>query len=155
MSYFCIWRVSYFRFRIMQKKRTLQEKIQVRINKSPRLAFIPSDFFDLSDRDQVGRVLRTLVRNKKLVRLGQGIYAKTKPGILGDKPVLAAGFTTVAKDALAKLKVNTYPSRAEQAYNSGESTQIPTGLMIGVNNRISRKLTYNGRSIKYERVVQR
>lgn len=138
----------------MLKKRTLEEKIVVRINKSKTNAFIPSDFFDLSDRDQVGRVLRKLVKNSFLIKLGQGVFAKTKKSPISDKCILAASFSTIVKEALAKLKIKTYPSQAEKDYNMGVSTQVPTGLMIAVDSRISRVLTYNGRSIKYERVVQ-
>lgn len=138
----------------MFKKRTLEEKIVIRINKSNKNAFIPSDFFDLSDRDQVGRVLRKLVQKEFLIKLGQGVFAKTKTSPITKKRILATSFSFVAKEALAKLNVKTFPSQAEQDYNSGKSTQIPTGLMIAVNSRISRTLTYNGRSIKYERITQ-
>lgn len=138
----------------MLKKRTLEEKIVVRINKSKTNAFIPSDFFDLSDRDQVGRVLRKLVKNEFLIKLGQGVYAKTKLSPIANKRILATSFSSIVKEALTKLKVKTFPSTTEQDYNSGKSTQIPTGLMIAVQSRISRTLTYNGRSIKYERVTE-
>lgn len=138
----------------MFKKRTLEEKIIVRINKSKTNAFIPSDFFDLSDRDQVGRVLRKLVKDTFLIKLGQGVYAKTKLSPVANKRILATSFSNIVKEALEKLKVKTFPSTAEQEYNSGKSTQIPTGLMIAVKSRISRTLTYNGRSIKYERITE-
>jgi hypothetical protein len=138
----------------MFKKRTLEEKIVVRINKSKTNAFIPSDFFDLSDRDQTGRVLRKLVNTGFLIKLGQGVFAKTKESPVAKKRILAASFPEIVKEALEKLKVKTFPSQAERDYNSGQSTQIPTGLTIAVNSRISRTFTYNGRSIKYERIVQ-
>lgn len=137
----------------MLKKRTLEEKIIVRINKSKTNAFIPSDFFDLSDRDQVGRVLRKLVQNGFLIKLGQGVFAKTKQSPFTEKRILAASFSDVVKEALIKLNVKIQPSQAEKDYNSGSSTQIPTGLMIAVKSRISRTLTYNGRTIRYERAL--
>ena len=154
MSYICIKRCRIFAKAKMFKKRTLEEKIVVRINKSKTNAFILSDFFDLSDRDQIGRVLRKLVKSGFLIRLGQGVYAKTKLSGIQNKRILAASFSSIVKEALAKLKVKTFSSTAEQDYNSGKSTQIPTGLMIAVKGRISRTLSYNGKSIKYERVTQ-
>ena len=60
--------------RLMLKNRTLEEKIITRINKSKSNAFILSDFRDLSDKNQVSRVLRKLVKNEFLFKLGQGIY---------------------------------------------------------------------------------
>ena len=129
---------------------TLEAKMRYRINKSKVSAFILSDFYDLSDRDQVGRVLRKMVKEQFLIKIGQGIFAKTKESKLTGKRVLETDFITTAKQALRKLKVKIFPSKAEQDYNSGKSTQVPTGLRIGVNKRISRTISYNGREISYE-----
>lgn len=137
----------------MLKKRTLKEKIIVRLNKSNKSAFILPEFFDLSDRDQVGRVLRYLVKEGVLIKIGQGVFAKAVRSPISQKIILADSFQEVAKEALAKLKVKTFPTSAEKEYNSGLSTQVPTGLMIGVKGRISRVLSYNGRRIKYERIA--
>lgn len=134
------------------KTRTLEEKMRTRIKKSTKVAFILSDFFDLSDRDQVGRVLRKLTQEAVVFKLGQGVYGKSKMSELFGRPVLAKSFPEVAKEALNKLNIKTFPSRAEVAYNAQESTQVPTGLVIGVNKRVSRTLSYNGKSIKYEHV---
>ena len=41
---------------------TLEAKMRYRINKSKISAIISSDFYDLSDRDQVGRILRKFVK---------------------------------------------------------------------------------------------
>ena len=129
---------------------TLEAKIRYRINKSKISAFVSSDFYDLSDRDQVGRVLRKMVKEKFLIKLGQGIFAKTKESKLTGKRILETDFITIAKQALKKLKIKIFPSQAAQDYNSGKSTQIPTGLRIAVNKRVARTISYNGRSISYE-----
>lgn len=134
----------------MLKNRTLEEKIITRINKSKSNAFILSDFRDLSDKNQISRVLRKLVKREFLVKLGQGIYAKTKLSPVGNKRILGTSFPDIAKEALEKLKIKTFPSQAEFDYNSGKSTQVPTGLRIAVNKRVFRKISYNGRQISYE-----
>ena len=41
--------------------KTLKSKVKYRINRSKAAVFMPKDFFDLSERDQVGRALRELV----------------------------------------------------------------------------------------------
>lgn len=41
--------------------KALKSKIKYEIDRSKAAVFTPGDFFDLSDRDQVGRVLRQLV----------------------------------------------------------------------------------------------
>lgn len=94
-----------------------------------------------------------MVKERLLIKLGRGIFAKTNPSLLGNKTILAKDFPSVAREALDKLKIRTYPTKAELDYNSGISTQIPTGLMVAVNKRVARTISYNGRSIKYERAI--
>lgn len=132
---------------------TLEAKMRYRINKSKISAIISSDFYDLSDRDQVGRILRKFVKEEFLIKLGQGIFAKTKESRLTGKRVLEADFVTIAKQALKKLKIKIFSSQAEIDYNSGKSTQIPTGLRIAVNKRVSRTISYKGRTISYEKAT--
>ena len=130
--------------------KTLKSRIQYRIKKSKDNVFILSDFFDLSDRDQVTRALRQLINQKQLAKIGRGLYAKMRPSPLSDKAILVKPLPELAKEALNKLNVKTFPSRAEQRYNSGLSTQVPTGRTIGIKSRISRKIAYEGQTIKFE-----
>lgn len=88
----------------MLKNRTLEEKIITRINKSKSNAFILSDFRDLSDKNQVSRVLRKLVNNEFLFKLGQGIYTKTKVSPIGNKRILIASFSEIVKRSAGKIK---------------------------------------------------
>lgn len=111
-----------------------------------------ADFLDLSDRDQVGRVLRKLVAENTLLKIGMGIFAKCRRSSFTNKIILEKDLGSVAREALNKLKIKTLPSSAELNYNDNISTQVPTGLMIGVTKRVSRSISYNGKSIKYERI---
>jgi hypothetical protein len=43
-----------------------------------------------------------------------------------------------------------YPSTADKDYNSGKSTQVPTGLSIGVKSRVRRTIGYGGYHIHYD-----
>lgn len=133
-------------------RKTLEYKIRLRIKKSKAVAFVLADFLDLSDRDQVGRVLRKLVAENTLLKIGMGIFAKCRRSSFTNKIILEKDLGSVAREALNKLKIKTLPSSAELNYNDNISTQVPTGLMIGVTKRVSRTISYNGKSIKYERV---
>lgn len=133
-------------------RKTLEYKIRLRIKKSKATAFVLADFLDLSDRDQVGRVLRKLINESVITKIGVGIFAKCRKSSFTDKFILEKNLGYVAREALEKLKIKTYPTSAELDYNTGVSTQIPTGLMIGVNKRVTRSISYNGKSVKYERV---
>ncbi len=44
------------------------------------------------------------------------------------------------------------PTIEAEAYNAGESTQVPTGRVIAVKARVSRKMASDGKSIKYRYV---
>ncbi|HBM17297.1 MAG TPA: hypothetical protein DD381_13295 [Lentisphaeria bacterium] len=133
---------------------SLENKIRYRINRSKYSSFILSDFSDLSDRDQVLRVLRKLISENKLIRLGQGVYARAKISTITNKPIPEKNLRALAITALKKSGIRIFPTRMENEYNEGRSTQVPTGLVIGVNKRVSRKIGFNERYIKYEKVSQ-
>ena len=60
----------------------------------------------------------------------------------------------LAKELLRKLGVQVVPSSAERDYNSGKSTQVPTGRVIGVKGRVVRRIGYNGRYVSFEKVAR-
>lgn len=57
---------------------TLKSKIDAKIGRSNRLVFVRSDFSTLGGYDQVGRALRSLVAEGKLITVGYGLYAKAR-----------------------------------------------------------------------------
>ena len=136
----------------MKNRLTLEKKILKRIARKPGNVLLRDDFSDLGGYDQVGRVLRLLVGQGKLIKIGYGLYAKTKVSPLTQQSVPTATLPRLGKEALDRLKVQTLPTKAEQAYREGRSTQVPTGRMIGVKGRISRKIGYKGAYITYEHV---
>lgn len=136
----------------MPIKNTLEGKMQYRIKRSKSSVFIPSDFFDLSDRDQVGRVFRKLVAKGLLIKIGQGIYARTKISKINQKPIPEKDIRSLAIEALEKYGVKVVESTYDKAYNNGNTTQVPTGRVIGVRQRVSREIGFNGKYIKFEKI---
>jgi len=136
----------------MAIKQTLNSRISYRIKRSAIPVFVPDDFKDLSDDDQIGRVLRTMTRSGVLIKLGQGVYTRPKISKLTGKLTLEKSLRDLAILALIKLKVEVVPTKFEQDYIGGQSTQIPTGRVIGIKGRVKRKISYNGKSIQYEQV---
>jgi hypothetical protein len=63
------------------KPETLEAKLLNRIERKRRDVFLRADFEDLGGYDQVGRVLRKIVREGRLVRVGQGLYARARPSL--------------------------------------------------------------------------
>ena len=124
---------------------SLKSKVKYRIGRSRSAVFVPGDFNDLSDRDQVGRALRELVAEEVLVKFGRGLYAKAKRSSLTNKVIPVKPLPELAKEALTqKLHVEVVPENAQGRYNSKRSTQVPTGRVIAVKGRVSRKMAYDG-----------
>ena len=135
----------------MKKRRNLEDKIELRISLKKYDVFLREDFADLGGYDQIGRAIRNLVRKKVLVKIGYGLYAKTKISPLDGETVPTKSLPELAKEALQRLDVAYFPSSLESAYNAGRTTQVPTGRLIAVSGRISRKIGYNGANVYYER----
>ena len=73
----------------MRQQRTLRERIEERIARKRRDdVFLPREFRDLGGEDQVLRALRGLVREKRLVRLGYGVYGRAVVSRLSGEPLL-------------------------------------------------------------------
>jgi Family of unknown function (DUF6088) len=130
---------------------SLRSKVTYRIRRSKAAVFIPRDFFDLSDSNQVSRVLRQLVKDETLIKFGRGLYAKAKRSSLTGKLIPVKPLPELAREALSeKLKIKVIPAKDLEQYNSGRTNQVPTGRLIAVKGRISRKMSYDGKSIKYQ-----
>jgi hypothetical protein len=138
----------------MKYNKTLEGKIFARIARKQSPILLREDFEDLGGYDQVGRALLTLTKKGKLVKIGYGLYAKAKVSSLTGNTVPVEPLPALARKALGRLGVTALPSQAEIDYQKGRSTQVPTGRLIGVNKRISRKIGYNNMAVNYERRPQ-
>jgi hypothetical protein len=150
MSYFC----KAIGQHKMQKNRSLEDQIALRISRKKSTIVLREDFADLGGYDQVGRALRSLAAKGKIVRIGYGIYARTTTSLLSGQPIPEKPLPNLAKEALQRLRVETAPSSWEKDYNAGVTTQVPTGRMIAVKGRITRKIGYNGIYISFERITK-
>lgn len=134
----------------MSKRKSLEAKVRYRLGQKKAQVFVREDFDDLGGYDQVGRALRKIVSKGDIVKIGYGLYAKTKVSSITGKRVLVETLPRIAKEALTRLKVKVAPSKMEIAYNQGKSTQVPTGRVIAVKGRISRKIGYGGAYVSFE-----
>lgn len=133
-----------------KRLKTLEDRIAYRIARSKLNVFVREDFEDLAGYDQVGRALRQLAREEAIIKIGYGLYAKAKTSSLTGALVPLLPLPVLAKEAIERLGLKTYPSRLEQEYNAGRTTQVPTGRLIAVKGRISRRIGYNGAYVSYE-----
>jgi hypothetical protein len=138
----------------MRRKPTLRESVETRIAERRDDVFLPREFRDLGGEDQVLRVLRGLVRDGQLVRLGYGVYGRAETSRLSGEPILAArgGFIGAARQALDKLGVPWEPTEAQAAYNAGRTTQVPVNPAVRLkNSRFVRRLKYQDTELRLER----
>ncbi len=127
----------------MGRQLTLRQKIEERIKNHVDDVFLPREFSDLSDEDQVLRALRNLVREGSLVKLGYGVYGRAVQSQLTGQAILYSqnGFAGAVRQALTKLDVKWEPTAAELDYNAGKSTQVPVNPVLRVKGRFSRQLS--------------
>lgn len=134
----------------MKYSKTLEGKIALRIARKQSSVLLREDFGDLGGYDQVGRALLILTKKGKLIKIGYGLYVKAKLSSLTGNIVPMEPLPALAQRALDRLGAAPGPSRAAIDYQKGRSTQVPTGRLISVSKRISRKIGYNNMSINYE-----
>ena len=121
-------------------------------NRKSADVFLRADFDGFGSAAQVGRALNELTARGALVKLGVGVYARAKPSVLSGKPIPARPLEVLAPQALRRLGVALGETRLAAAYNSGQSTQIPAGVVLNTGKRrITRKLGFNGKLVHYER----
>ncbi len=129
---------------------TLETRISDRIARMRCDVFLRADFATLGGYDQIGRALRNLVARGHLLKIGWGLYVRARPSVLDGSPTPVKGLRTLA-EALHRLGIRTGPTRLEQAYNAGRTTQVPSGRRIAVNKRVRRKIGYRGVLLSFER----
>lgn len=134
----------------MRKEGTLEKKVRARIARKKSDVILRTDLEDLGGYDQVGRALRVLVSKGEIIKIGYGLYAKTVVSVVNGKRIPKKPLPGLAKEALQRLGVETTISSLEKDYNDGVTTQVPTGRVIAVKGRFSRKIGYNGVAVTYE-----
>jgi hypothetical protein len=136
--------------RARSQPESLEERLDKRIARKRSDVFLRADLDDLGGYDQVGRALRSLVRKGRLMKIGQGLYTRTRKSPFTDKPVPPKGLETL-REALKRVGVEPLPTRLQQAYNAGKTTQVPTGRVVAVRGRVRRQIGYDGVYLKFER----
>jgi hypothetical protein len=130
---------------------TIADSIERRVARSKRNVFLRADFAKLGSYDAVGRALRQLVGRGRFVQIGYGLYAKAERSPFTGKAAPLIGIKRLATEALKRLGKSASGSTLDIAYNSGRSTQVPTGRMLSVKDRVRRRIGYDGKYVILER----
>jgi hypothetical protein len=121
--------------------------IERRVRRSKRNVFLRSDFEEFGSYDAVGRALRQHAQAGCLLQIGYGLYAKAETSSFTGKPAPIVGIRRLATEALERLGKSVDLSAFDTAYNSGRSTQVPTGRTVTVKARVRRRIGYDGKHV--------
>jgi hypothetical protein len=130
---------------------SIADQIERKIVRSKRNVFLRADFAKLGSYDAVGRALRQMTDRGRLVQIGYGLYAKAERSPFTGKPAPVVGIRRLATEALGRLGKSVAGSTLDSAYNTGRSTQVPTGRTLAVKDRVRRRIGYDGNYVILER----
>ncbi|ULH06459.1 DUF6088 family protein [Alcaligenes faecalis] len=134
----------------------LEDRLLRSVKKRSGNVILRADVASLGSPTQLTQALNALQSKGVLVRIGKGVYAKTKRSAVTGNKVPAGSLESLSKEVMGKLGVKTYPSQSSTSYNSGKTTQVPGKLVINTGaRRIQRKITVGGRGLVYENDYQR
>lgn len=111
------------------------------------------DFNDLGSYRQISRILEKLIREKKLIKIGAGLYAKAYLSKYADIPLVKNGIDSTFREALTRLGIAYEPGSAEQDYNSGKSTQVPVSNIVKLKSRCRRRIGYKNSELIFEKKI--
>jgi hypothetical protein len=153
VSYFCLKKCRIF-VKIEETGelimgRSLRKIIEVKIRRSRKNVFLRKDFEDLGGYDQVGRALRELIKEKRIVKIGYGLYAKARINSISGEPMpaIVGGFRNLVREALDRLGINWLPTDMEKEYDKG-GLQIPSGQALIIRDRFNRKISSGSLELK-------
>ena len=137
-------------------KRPEQRLLVKALNRLKRIRgtiVLRQDFEGLGSYRQISRILSRLLEKKKLVRIGAGVYAKAYISKYTGIPLIKNGVDFALREALNRLGVVFEPGSAEQAYNSGKTTQIPAANIVKLKSRCRRHLGYGHSTLIFEKNI--
>jgi hypothetical protein len=131
-----------FKFKVLERLQLLEGNVVLREN-----------IADMGSPRQVSRCFKDLVEMGVLVKIGSGVYTRSYISSRTNKPVINGGFGSACKEALTKLGVRWAPGSAEQAYNAGQSSQVPVRTIVQLKSRFRGNLYYGNRKLVVEKGI--
>ncbi len=129
----------------------LEERLLRSVKQRTGNVILRAEIAHLGSASQVTEALKALQAKGVLVRIGTGVYAKTRKSSVTGAIIPAGSLETLATETLRKLGVTVRSSKAADAYNTGKTTQLPGAFVANTGGRrIRRKIAVGGRSIVYE-----
>jgi predicted transcriptional regulator of viral defense system len=129
----------------------LEDRLLRSVKKRAGNIVLRSEIAALGSPSQVSVALKGLQQRGVLVRIGTGVYAKTRISSVTGAVIPAGSLETLAQEALERLGVPVSPGATAVEYNAGRSTQLPGKLVVNTGRRrIRRNIAVGGRHLLYE-----
>ena len=116
-------------------------------------AVLRKDFDGLGSYRQISRAINKLIEEKKLVKIGAGIYAKAYLSKYSDTPLIKNGADSTLRAALKRLSIAFEPGSAEKEYNEGKTTQVPVRNIVRLKSRCRRRIGYKNSELIFEKSI--
>lgn len=129
---------------------SIEYKALLRIKSIRGSVVLRNDLDGLGSHRQISRALTKLIEEKKLVKIGTGIYAKAYLSKYSDIPLIKNGIDSTLRKALDRLGVEYEPGTAEKEYNEGKSTQVPARNIVRLKSRCRRRIAYRNIELIFE-----
>jgi hypothetical protein len=130
----------------------LEDRVARSIARRKSVVILRSELSNLGSPAQLSLVLSNLVKAQRLVRVGVGIYAKTRLNKFTHELAPAATFEEIAAEAFRKLGIDVTHGKPAREYNAGKTTQVPMLAVVDTGHRrITRRISLGSRFISYER----
>lgn len=129
----------------------LEERLLRSIKQRDSDVVLRAELVKMGSSSQLSEALKALQDRGVLVRIGTGVYARTRRSSITGAVIPAGSLETLATEALKKMGVDVKASKAAVEYNSRRTTQLPGTFVANTGRRkIRRKISVGGRSVVYE-----
>lgn len=129
----------------------LEERLLRSVKQRDSDVILRTELVKMGSSSQLSEALRALQNKGVLVRIGTGVYARTRRSSVTGAVIPAGSLETLATEALKKMGVDVKASKAAMEYNSRRTTQLPGAFVANTGSRkIRRKIAVGGRSVVYE-----
>jgi len=129
----------------------IQERMLRSIKQRTGNVVIRAELAGMGSASQVTESLKALQDQGVIVRIGTGVYAKTRKSSVTGALIPAGSLESLASETLKRLGVTVRAGSAAAAYNAGKTTQLPGAFVANTGRRrISRKIAVGGRQVVYE-----
>jgi hypothetical protein len=132
---------------------SIEYKTLTRLKSIRGTVVLRKDFKDLGSYRQISRALNKLIAEKKLVKIGTGIYAKAYLSKYSDIPLVKNGVDSTLRETLKRLGIAYEPGSAEKEYNEGKTTQVPVRNIVRLKSRCRRRISYRNIELIFEKNI--